>query len=488
MPIQNWAQITVQQLPEAKRKLQIPAAGAGCPATTDALPEGAINKYLGSEATTRAAADVALAAAIAAKENPLTFGLPLVRTVNAVAWTGTTTDVPEGANLYYTAARFNTAFAAKTTTDLVEGINLYYTAARFATAFAAKTTSDLAEGTNLYFTNARADARIALATITESQVTNLVSDLAAKVATSRTIATTAPITGGGDLSADRTIAMAAATSAVDGYLTAANFVTFNAKVAASRAIATTSPITGGGDLSADRTFALDFTVAWTWTATNIAATPTDRIILTNTQPAIAGTQQYSPALRFTGQGWKSDATTGSKSTDFRIYNQPQQATGNPSANLLIDFSVDGGAFANKFSFTSAGAFISVGSITSGTGFVAGNSNSYQWTGRSKVTSPSDGVIMLANQASGDFTRLQFGGTTSSFPALRRTTTALNCRLADDSADAAFTALSFQSAAPTTGTSGVWKLGVKVVAAVVVDTAKYIELDVGGTLYKLVTAV
>ena len=38
--------------------------------------------------------------------------------------------VPENTNLYYTAARFNTAFSGKTTTNLSEGTNLYYTDAR----------------------------------------------------------------------------------------------------------------------------------------------------------------------------------------------------------------------------------------------------------------------------------------------------------------------------------------------------------------------
>lgn len=72
----------------------------------------------------------------------------------------------------------------------------------------------------------------------------------------RIIATTAPLTGGGDLSADRTLVIAKATAAVDGYLAAADFTTFNAKVAATRSISTTAPLTGGGDLSANRTLGI----------------------------------------------------------------------------------------------------------------------------------------------------------------------------------------------------------------------------------------
>jgi len=45
-----------------------------------------------------------------------------------------------------------------TTTDLTEGTNLYYTQARFDTAFTGKSTTDLSEGNNLYYTTARADS------------------------------------------------------------------------------------------------------------------------------------------------------------------------------------------------------------------------------------------------------------------------------------------------------------------------------------------
>jgi hypothetical protein len=55
-------------------------------------------------------------------------------------------------------------------------------------------------------------------TIAESQVTNLVTDLAAKVPTSRTISTTAPLTGGGDLSANRTLAVSAGSTSAAGVL------------------------------------------------------------------------------------------------------------------------------------------------------------------------------------------------------------------------------------------------------------------------------
>lgn len=58
-------------------------------------------------------------------------------------------------------------------------------------------------------TRADADTRFAaiVHTHSESDITGLVTDLASKVATTRTINTTAPITGGGNLTTDRTIAI-----------------------------------------------------------------------------------------------------------------------------------------------------------------------------------------------------------------------------------------------------------------------------------------
>jgi hypothetical protein len=95
----------------------------------------------------------------------------------------TTTNIAEGTNLYYTQARFDTAFTAKSTTNLTEGTNLYYTSARanadFDTRLATKSTSNLSEGTNLYYTDTRVGTYLtnnsyATQTYVNTAVSNLV--------------------------------------------------------------------------------------------------------------------------------------------------------------------------------------------------------------------------------------------------------------------------------------------------------------------------
>ena len=57
---------------------------------------------------------------------------------------------------------------------------------------------------------------------------------------------------------------------------------------------------------------------------------------------------------------------------------------------------------------------------------------YQWFNRSIMSSSASGIILITNSARNDWSRLQFGGTTSSFPSLKRSSTVLQSRLADDS--------------------------------------------------------
>ncbi|CAB4147483.1 hypothetical protein UFOVP1020_24 [uncultured Caudovirales phage] len=50
-----------------------------------------------------------------------------------------------------------------------------------------------------------------------------------------------------------------------------------------------------------------------------------------------------------------------------------------------------------------------------------------------------------------------------------------------------TTSSVTTGAPTTGTAGAWKMGIRVAATVILDTTQYVQLDIGGTLYKLAIA-
>jgi hypothetical protein len=75
-----------------------------------------------------------------------------------------------------------------------------------------------------------------------------------KVPTTRTISTTAPLSGGGDLSANRTLSIPQATTSVDGYLSATDWTTFNNKQVAITGAATTITT---ADLTASRVLVSD---------------------------------------------------------------------------------------------------------------------------------------------------------------------------------------------------------------------------------------
>jgi hypothetical protein len=79
-----------------------------------------------------------------------------------------------------------------------------------------------------------------------------------------------------------------------------------------------------------------------------------------------------------------------------------------------------------------------------------------YTDRMQIVTPSDGVIELVDSSGANFNRMQFGGVTASFPAIKRSSAELHVRLADDSADTTLQALTYKVA------------GTKVVGARVID--------------------
>jgi hypothetical protein len=101
---------------------------------------------------------------------------------------------------------------------------------------------------------------------------------------------------------------------------------------------------------------------------------------------------------------------------------------------------------------------------------AGSTGGLQMQGRFFMSSTADGNIYLTNNATTDFGRLQFGGTTNLFPALKRSTTYLQARLADDSA---FAPIQGKLTTDTAFTSGA-----------ITDTGYIVLYDSTGTAYKV----
>lgn len=85
--------------------------------------------------------------------------------------------------------------------------------------------------------------------------------------------------------------------------------------------------------------------------------------------------------------------------------------------------------------TAGGNVIDSGDLTTHSIQLAQTGNYIQFSNRFYMDTPADGNITFHNNAGTSFGLLQFGGTSSSFPAWKRSGTTLAARLADDSADA-----------------------------------------------------
>jgi hypothetical protein len=102
-------------------------------------------------------------------------------------------------------------------------------------------------------------------------------------------------------------------------------------------------------------------------------------------------------------------------------------------------------------------------------------------------STGSGLLRVSNSTGSDFGRMMFGGTTSSFPALKRSTTFLQARLADDSAFAGFAAANVQAATAYTVATLPGTPGTGMIARVSDASAPVIGMTVvgGGAAYALV---
>jgi hypothetical protein len=165
----------------------------------------------------------------------------------------------------------------------------------------------------------------------QADVTNLTTDLAAKTPTSRTISTTAPLSGGGDLSANRTLTVATFGSAASGVVPASGGGTTNVL----RADGSWAAPGGGSDPWTYVKLASDFTTNAT-ANTNVTGfnfTPTanqtyviEGFFLVRTATATVGPRP--------GLAWPTGTTDGAAAVYVsNAANAMQYGAGNPSATF-----------------------------------------------------------------------------------------------------------------------------------------------------------
>jgi hypothetical protein len=167
-----------------------------------------------------------------------------------------------------------------------------------------------------------------------------------------------------------------------------------------------------------------------------------------------------------GVGWQVDNSGNFMSSTDNSYDIGAVSATRPR-NVYIAGTINVGSTANFSGSVVVGG--SVNLTSGGSTFVRAAAGS------------ADGCWLLRNNASAGFDRIQLGGTTSSFPALKRSSASLIVRLADDSANAPLESASVKTDAPAGGTAAVWKLGA---VATVTPTLqnRTIEVDIGGTIY------
>jgi hypothetical protein len=152
----------------------------------------------------------------------------------------------------------------------------------------------------------------------------------------------------------------------------------------------------------------------------------------------------------------NQASGNAANTDLLI-NRTQTAVGS-GAQLLIDAQVGG---VSQFRVSNTGAVTITSDMLTNGNVQAGANNSIYFSSRTHLSSASDGVLLLSNNAVTDFARLQFGGTTASFPALKRSAAVLAVRLADDSADAGISMSTITQSGKTTTYNNVATAGMGV---------------------------
>lgn len=209
---------------------------------------------------------------------------------------------------------------------------------------------------------------------------------------------------------------------------------------------TVTPTTGAVVASLNPAHSNTWTAAQTNSTAGAASTPSALYsgalftggTATTTQPLILVQPTGTTAV----SSWSTNGT-------YLGFNIPTTTTSN-----IIDAHTAGGI--SIFALTKDGSVNSVafGASSSNTAFQVNNASGYfSFSSKTQIFCAADGTLVLRNNATTGFTRLQFGGTTSSFGSLQTNGTETDSMLADGSATAPFGASTFRSSAAQTTVNG-----------------------------------
>lgn len=130
---------------------------------------------------------------------------------------------------------------------------------------------------------------------------------------------------------------------------------------------------------------------------NANAASSSRLLLQNTVFTGGTGTTTTPTMNFQTGAATAVSTWGTSGT-FLGMNADSGFSGN-----FMDFHINGGA--------------ALFSVSSGGSATLGSTAGLTFSGRTKTTSPSDGVLLYTNNAATSFTRMDFGGTSASFMGL-----------------------------------------------------------------------
>lgn len=249
-----------------------------------------------------------------------------------------------------------------------------------------------------------------------------------------------------------TISIPLGTSSVNGYLSSGDWNTFNNKISYSSSVAQSDIGWSRGGSSVIQVSSVELI--------GIGGAPTSSNHLT-----VSTTNTNETAIRVIGQNGGQTA----KIQTWGWVGSPNESYVDGSGSFVLrGVTVLNGSYG----FSSGAAFGPVGDIgahgvgifldASGAAIIFKESGGIQFRifqnkflveSKSGFRSDADGNLTLINNANNDFSSLHLGDDTASSPAIKKSSTKLQVRLADDSAFTAIDASSFNPAAPQTSILG-----------------------------------